>query len=126
MAQKRCSECFKIIGTHEKCECSKKKRNEYMKERYDDGKVDKKLNCNTWRLLRDKIIKKDGGFCQRCYALRGEIITENLTVDHIKSRRDYPELVYDEENLITMCQSCNSEKGNHNYLDFEKPNIRGA
>jgi 5-methylcytosine-specific restriction endonuclease McrA len=44
---------------------------------------------------------------------------DNLQAHHIKSWRDYPELAYDEDNLITVCKSCNLELGNKNKLDFE-------
>lgn len=124
MITQKCPHCGKRLPYRTQCECAKKRRNKYMKKRYEEGKVDKALNCKLWRDIRQEVIQRDGGFCQRCFALRGEIVTDNLTVDHIKTRKDYPELVYDKDNLITLCQSCNSEKGEHNYLDFIPPNIR--
>jgi len=30
-------------------------------------------------------------------------------VHHIKTRREYPELIFDEKNLITLCRSCHSK-----------------
>jgi 5-methylcytosine-specific restriction endonuclease McrA len=44
---------------------------------------------------------------------------DNLQAHHIKSWRDFPELAYDEANLITVCRNCNLDLGNDNKLDFE-------
>ncbi|WP_338705247.1 HNH endonuclease [Priestia aryabhattai] len=43
---------------------------------------------------------------------------DNLQAHHIKSCRDYPELAYDESNLLTVCRDCNLELGTSNKLDF--------
>ncbi len=45
-------------------------------------------------------------------------VTSNLQVHHIKPRSDYPELVYEHSNLVTLCQSCNTSLGKKG-IDFE-------
>lgn len=38
---------------------------------------------------------------------------------HIKSRKNFPELMFDDENLITLCKTCNLQLGTKDKLDFE-------
>lgn len=48
----------------------------------------------------------------------GVFETEHLQVHHIKNQDDFPELAYDEDNLITVCRLCNTQMGKSDKLDF--------
>ena len=37
--------------------------------------------------------------------------TRNLQVHHIKPRKEYPELMFEPDNLITTCKTCNLQMG---------------
>ncbi|MED4267344.1 HNH endonuclease signature motif containing protein [Priestia megaterium] len=70
-------------------------------------------------IIRPRILKRDNGICLRCWIkFNRRLTTDNLELHHIKSWRDYPELAYEESNLIIVCKSCNLELGNSNKLDF--------
>lgn len=124
MMYKQCSNCKKRIKVGTTCECviekKRKNKNDYQKKYYKENKEQLKLiKTAKWSKLRMQIIKRDNGFCRRCYAKRNEFVTENLQVHHIKPRVDFPELVYDDTNLVTVCKQCNLELGTSHSLDFE-------
>ncbi len=62
------------------------------------------------KIVRDRILKRDGHKCCRCPS------TENLEIDHIiplsKGGR------HDEDNFQTLCRTCNRKKSNK--FDFGK------
>lgn len=123
MMKKKCSRCGKIINYTETCDCKinhkRKVRNKYQRDYYEKNKDQLKLIKNAkWYKLRKQIIKRDGAFCRRCFAKNNEFVTENLQVHHIKPRIDYPELIYDDKNLVTICKQCNLELGTSGELDF--------
>ena len=66
-----------------------------------------------------KIIARDNYHCQRCLLKYGIINGEKIEVHHIKSRLNYPELMFDENNIIAICQTCNVQLGNDDKLDFK-------
>ncbi|PFU40195.1 HNH endonuclease [Bacillus cereus] len=80
----------------------------------------KKHPSGTWKFqkLRKRVINRDKGHCQRCRILFDEMNFDDLQAHHIKSWRDFPELAYDELNLVTICKYCNLDLGNSNKLDF--------
>jgi DNA-binding transcriptional regulator YiaG len=61
------------------------------------------IDITDWKALREKIIERDNGECQRCGS------TENLHVDHIRRMSNFgpPEPF----NLQVLCEQCNIEKG---------------
>lgn len=123
MMYKQCPRCKKKVKMSETCDClikdKRHKRNEYQKKYYKENKEDIKLIKNAkWSKLRKLIIKRDGGYCQRCFIKYKMFETDNLQVHHIKPRVDHPELVYDDKNLITVCRQCNLELGTTGVLDF--------
>lgn len=111
-----CGGCGKTIPFNSTCECLKINKRERDKHRNKKSSV---LTTSRYRRIRMEVIKRDGGFCQRCYKKFGIVNQGDLTVHHIKSREHYPELTYDKTNLITLCFDCNQQLGIKDKLDFE-------
>ena len=65
-------------------------------------------NDTKWRNKRKKILRRDGYMCQKCkrYGRR----TEATTVHHIKHADEYPELAWDDDNLVSLCGSCHDKE----------------
>ena len=102
MRKKICVYCNKIVeDTHR---CTKKPKREKTER---TKKSDKLINNKRWRDKREQILKRDNYMCMRCFYKYGIINTENLQVHHIKSRLDFPHLVFCDNNLVTTCQTCN-------------------
>lgn len=122
-----CYKCNKIIERGTICECKKKvdkdslqRRKEYLKKYNEENEESiKPIKTVAWRNFRLQIINRDGGYCQRCKVKFDLINSSNLEVHHIKSRRDYPDLIFEPDNCITLCELCNNELGTSNELDFE-------
>lgn len=75
------------------------------------------LNCFQWRRLRMEAIEKYGAKCQCCgNSPKGEGI--KINVDHIKNRKDHPELALSLDNLQVLCNLCNHGKGNWSSTDW--------
>ena len=110
--KKVCSNCGKIISEN-KCDCKKEYK---FKPKYDGDPI---LGTHRWKKKREYIRDRDGHMCQRCYIKYGIINTKDLSIHHIKSRKDYPELMWNDDNLICICKICNSQLGTQNKLDFE-------
>lgn len=123
-SKKKICSCGRMISFTETCSCKKNQnRNAYQKQYYKKNKeILKPLSSTRWRKLRSLIIKRDKGLCQRCLIKYGILNGDNLQVHHIKPRIEYPELMFEESNLITLCQTCNLQLGTNEKLDF-KPNI---
>lgn len=117
---KTCS-CGRIIGFNEICKCKENNhdRNQYQRDYYRKNKETlKPLSSTRWKKLRSLIIKRDGGSCQRCKIKYGIINSDELQVHHIKPRINFPELIFEESNLLTLCKTCNLQIGLKE-LDFE-------
>lgn len=121
MSKKKTCSCGRVIGFNETCKCKQNKtsRNNYQKAYYQKNKdILKPLTSARWRKLRSLIIKRDGGYCQRCFIKYGIINGDQLQVHHIKPRIEFPELMWEESNLITVCKTCNLQLGTDGKLDF--------
>ncbi len=72
-------------------------------------------NTLSWNRIREKIIKRDKNKCQKCgaYSKSGS----GLHVHHIKFVKDFPELEFEHDNCITMCEDCH--KLQHQKFDYE-------
>ncbi|MED3950322.1 HNH endonuclease [Priestia aryabhattai] len=114
-----CGGCNKLIPLGTICQCKKTQRKQYAKDyaKRNPEKI-KIIRSGKWRTFRKRIIQRDGGHCQRCLIKYNLITTSNLEVHHIKPRDKYPELTYEEENCITLCQTCNLQLGTQEALDF--------
>jgi len=64
---------------------------------------------------RDIIFKRDDYTCQQC-GVSGVLVHAH----HILPYRDYPELVLDPDNGITLCKSCHEQTYGHEYDYIEK------
>lgn len=117
--KKICNKCGKIIGYTEECYCKKNKRR--LKPQIQEAEKEDLITKHKykWWKLRDEIIKRDDGFCQRCYYKYNVLNDKRLEVHHIKSRKNYPELTFDKNNLITICRTCNAQLGTKDKLDFD-------
>ena len=110
--RKMCSKC----GYHQdKCRCGSIRTISAKRKVPEYAKV---LNTARWKKKRKFIKERDGHFCQRCWALYGIVNDKNLEVHHIKNRRDFPELTFEDSNLITVCKTCNLQLGVATELDF--------
>jgi len=74
-------------------------------------KIRKSIEYIDWRL---SILSRDLFMCQCC----GK--HSNLYAHHILPRRDYPELVFDINNGITLCKKCHETTFGKEYLFIEK------
>jgi 5-methylcytosine-specific restriction endonuclease McrA len=121
MSKKKFCSCGKRIAMDEICSCKQTtNRNEYQKEYYKKNKETlKPLSSTRWRKLRTVIIHRDKGCCQRCLLKYNIINGTQLQVHHIKPRIEFPDLMFDETNLITLCKTCNLQIGISPELDFE-------
>jgi 5-methylcytosine-specific restriction endonuclease McrA len=63
---------------------------------------------NKWR---NSVFERDDWFCKICEERGGK-----LEAHHILPQKDYPELIYDLENGVTLCKDCHIHKVNgHEY-----------
>lgn len=69
--------------------------------------ADSLCNNSNWEKL-SKLYRSKYPICQRCIVLGCVNVhsTRNLSVHHIKPRELYPDLIYDENNLLTLCNRC--------------------
>jgi len=121
MAYKICLHCGKKYDERDVvCECQKDRRNEYSKQYYENNKdLKKMLNSKRWRNLRRLVIQRDGGLCNRCYVQLGIFVSDELQVHHITPRSERPDLMFEEDNLITVCKTCNLQLGTSGELDWK-------
>jgi hypothetical protein len=80
----------------------------------DGGKHEDYLNhlrkSDDWKIWRSKIFQRDNYICQLC----GDRGLE-LHPHHIKQKCDFPDLIFDINNGITLCKECHRSKGVHSY-----------
>jgi len=121
MAYKICPHCNNLYDEREvSCQCQKDLRNEYSKKYYEDNKEMKKMfNSSRWKKLREIIIRRDGYMCNRCFVQLGIVVNDDLQVHHIIPRIDRPDLMFDENNLVAVCKTCNLQLGTKGELDWE-------
>lgn len=59
---------------------------------------------SKWLRKRNAILKRDEYLCRECK--RYGKTTAATTVHHVKRAGDYPELRFDNKNLISLCSKC--------------------
>ena len=66
-----------------------------------------------WKKKRACILRRDGYMCRECRKYGRQVAA--VTVHHIKHVDEYPELAFEDSNLISVCQACHNafhpEKG---------------
>jgi hypothetical protein len=80
------------------------------------------LSTYAWRQLRMVVLTKRGARCECCGQTPHDGIV--IHVDHIKPRRQYPELALDENNLQVLCEICNHGKGSWDQTDWRRSTAR--
>lgn len=98
---KSCRYCGKIHDS--KFDCGKKPK---FKKKYDDSNSFR--NNISWKKKRRQIRIRDLYMCQICkrmmYGTINQYNSEGLEVHHCDKASDYPERIYDDDNLITLCE----------------------
>lgn len=118
MVRKMTCSCGKIIPEGSRCSCKQKSKRDYMRQ-YQRDEGYNPLKTTRWTKLRKHILKRDKYLCQRCFYKYNQLNSEDLQAHHIKSRKNYPELVFEERNIMTLCGTCNRQLGTSDKLDFE-------
>lgn len=115
-----CSRCSSKVEYAKRCSCSIEKRKEKIKkykEKYNDK--DSFYRTQRWRKLRKRVLERDNYLCVRCLHKYNIFNSENLEAHHVKSRKNYPELELDMNNIVCVCKTCNLQLGTADSLDFE-------
>lgn len=90
-------------------ELKKESKKQYDKQRYSNDKdVRQTYNKKIWKNIRRNILIRDEHCCRYCEA-KG-IIKKATLVDHFISVRDSYEDRYNEDNLYSSCDRCNTVK----------------
>ena len=129
MARKKiCKYCNKLVDENHVCQKKSNERyNKYKRDYYRKNKETvAPIMSYKWKKFRKFIIDRDDNMCQRCYIKYGIINGDQLQAHHIKSRINYPELMYDENNVIAVCKTCNLQLGTNDKLDFEWQNDKNV
>jgi 5-methylcytosine-specific restriction endonuclease McrA len=61
-----------------------------------------------WKKKRRHILKRDGYLCQECKKYGRRVAA--TTVHHVKELELYPELAFDDDNLVSLCDACHNKK----------------
>lgn len=95
------------------------------------GNIDALYKTKEWQMLREKVLERDHYECQRCNGQNdlGKSnkrirLTKANTVHHIQEVRDRPDLMLDENNLISLCHECHDVVHNRVTKTFNKPRQR--
>ena len=60
-----------------------------------------------WRRKRAAILRRDGYKCRWC-ARYGRSVPA-VVVHHLQEADEYPELAYEDRNLVSLCQGCHNK-----------------
>ena len=74
------------------------------------------LESKEWKSLRREVVKVYGRRCMKCGTTPKN--PRHTHVDHIKNRREFPDLALDFNNLQVLCCRCNKHKGNKHSTDY--------
>lgn len=81
------------------------------KHKHKNKKIssDSKISTRKWLKVRKQAIVRDKGICVLCFLRHNRIFSKALEVHHIVKRIDDPSLMYDLDNLVTVCRECHEE-----------------
>lgn len=65
-------------------------------------------NSGRWKKKQKAILKRDNYMCQKCKRYGRRI--EAAVAHHIKHVDEFPELAFDEKNLISLCFACHNKE----------------
>ena len=65
-------------------------------------------NCKKWKMKAAHIMRRDKYICQNCK--RYGVTRAAEQVHHIKHVDEYPELAYEDDNLIALCNKCHQKQ----------------
>jgi len=87
-----------------------RRRKEY--EANESRAADRRFYCSTrWKGFRDYLKSKaEYVFCVECRK-EGSLV-KATQLDHVKPRKQYPELAFSEENIQPLCGKCHRRKTN--------------
>lgn len=72
-----------------------------------DGRLYEFYNSKTWRRIAHKVIRAAHYECQLCKAEHK--LSRATVAHHVKHLREFPELAYDERNLMPLCHDCHDK-----------------
>lgn len=123
MRKKICSKCGNIADKNHKCSSIGKVIQ--ARQRKHDKDYDNS-DSMRWRKFRRTILSRDGYICVRCWQKFNILNNKSLEVHHIKPKKEYSHLTYEEDNCITVCKSCHSVFKDKDELDFNwnKNNVK--
>jgi len=106
----------KSLKHRQKLSISAKKRVGELNPNWKGGKIseNRKLRGRSYRERRTLVLERDNYECQKCG------VDLRLHIHHIKPIKDYPELVNDISNCITLCRKC------HYDLHFSGKNLANS
>lgn len=61
-----------------------------------------------WKKKREHILRRDKYLCRNCR--RYGRIRERTEVHHIKHADEFPELWWDDSNLVSLCKACHAKQ----------------
>lgn len=100
----------------------KKKKTKKKQKRLEFVQTNDFLSSPEWRRLRYQALKLSDGKCQLCGRSKYDGIV--LNVDHIKNRKNHPELALELSNLQILCADCNHGKGNIDETDWRQQELK--
>lgn len=75
------------------------------------------LKCFDWLRIRMAALANTDGRCECCGASAKDGVM--LNVDHVKPRKEYPQLALSLHNLQVLCHDCNFGKGNDFHIHWK-------
>ena len=107
----RCKKCRKKIefGNSYCEECFNKIK--AIKNSHKNKKIhsSSKISSRKWIKIREQAIIRDRGICVLCFLKYKRIFSKGLEVHHIVKRTEDPSLMYNLDNLVTVCRECHEE-----------------
>lgn len=104
-----------LIKTPKNLRKKQKKLKTFLKN--NGVKVSEFYTSFEWLKLRMEVIKKYGAVCACCGSSPKKDRIK-INVDHIKPRKEFPELELVFDNLQVLCSDCNKGKGNWDKTDW--------